>query len=845
MAEVHFRTHVLLKSIIGKDLITDDNLAVLELVKNSFDANSKSVDIVFENIVSNDDKLIKKVPTKRTSTILIRDTGKGMRTNDLTEKWLNIAYSEKKDKRKEFGRAIAGNKGVGRFSCDRLGEYLNIYTRPRNSGVINHLFIDWKRFEVEGDSELNIQDISLEINEIPINDFTNKTGHDLFEKGTLLEISKLREQWPHDKLISLKRQLEKLINPNQAFKSNSFAINLLAPEFATLDKQKKEDFSKVNGLITNRIFEKLNFRTSSIQAEISPAGDTITTVLKHKGNTIFTLVEKNTFTSLKDIKITIYYLNTYSKIYFARQTGIRLVDFGSISLFINGFRIPPYGDQGDDWLGMEARKGQGFSRYLGTRETVGRIEINDRDDVFKIISSRSGVVRNEEFEQLTASRSPYGFFFKTFRRLERFVVEGIAFDSSPEHALAIEEKITNAGDKWRESNEIYTEDALTKNKRILRVVNNIIDVRANDIVLLDINNDFVEHIVKEQVETSSKELDKILKDISNKELKPNEISTLINNIGSKLKELDQFSDTVTKQTGESVTNWNKKFDDLRELYEQKHKELGLEKAALELKLAKETAEKRRIAEEAEADRKRLEIELEAERKEKLFNKKLAGTDIKEIIGLQHHINRATDKIRVNIQNMLSGIGKGAQPTSLLKYLTRIDIENKMIASIVKFVTNANYNLKATEIDADLNRFVREYIDNVYKEYTVVKRSSTIKTINIASDDKPFLFRFRPLEIIIIIDNLFNNSLKAKASNVEVLLSSNDIAFELDFIDDGVGIPTENLPHIYNIGFTTTEGSGIGLYHIKQIVESYKGTIEVNDTSNKGTTFRINFPHYEA
>ena len=845
MAEVHFRTHVLLKSIIGKDLITDDNLAVLELVKNSFDANSKSVDIVFENIVSNDDKLIKLVPTKRTSTILIRDTGKGMRTTDLTEKWLNIAYSEKKAKRKEFGRAIAGNKGVGRFSCDRLGEYLNIYTRPRNSTVINHLFIDWKRFEVEGDSELNIQDITLDINEIPVEDFTRTTGHDLFEKGTLLEISKLRELWPHDKLISLKRQLEKLINPNQAFKSNFFVINLLAPEFVALDKQKKEDFSKVNGLVTNRIFEKLNFRTSSIQAEISPTGDTITTILRHKGNIIFTLVEKNTFSTLKDIKVTVYYLNTYSKIYFAKQTGIRLINFGSISLFINGFRIPPYGDEGDDWLGMEARKGQGFSRYLGTRETVGRIEINDQDDVFKIISSRSGVVRNEEFEQLTASRSPYGFFFKTFRRLERFVVEGIAFDSSPEHAGAIEEKITNAGDKWRESNEVYTEDALTKNKRILRVVNNIIDVRANDIVLLDINDDFVEEIVKEQVETSSKDLDKILKEISNKDLKSNELSTLINNIGGKLKELDQFSDTVSKQTGAPVNNWNKKFEDLRELYERKHKEFGLEKAALELKLAKETAEKRRITEEAEAERKRLEIELEVERKEKLFNKKLAGTDIKEIIGLQHHINRATDKIRVNTQNILSGINKGVQPTSLVKYLTRIDIENKMIASIVKFVTNANYNLKATEIEVDLNRFIREYIDNVYKEYTVVKRNSTIKTINVASDDKPFLFKFRPLEIIIIIDNLFNNSLKAKANSVEVILSSNDNSFELDFSDDGLGIPPENLPHIYSIGFTTTEGSGIGLFHIKQLVESYKGTINVNETSSKGTTFRITLPHYEA
>lgn len=69
---------------------------------------------------------------------------------------------------------------------------------------------------------------------------------------------------------------------------------------------------------------------------------------------------------LRDIEINIYYLNPYSKAYFTRQTGIRSVDFGSIFLFINGFRIPPYGDQGNDWLGMELRKGQGFNRFLGT-----------------------------------------------------------------------------------------------------------------------------------------------------------------------------------------------------------------------------------------------------------------------------------------------------------------------------------------------------------------------------------------------------------------------------------------------------------------------------------------------
>ncbi len=130
MAKVSFRTNVELKSIIGKDLITDDNIAILELVKNSFDAGSRKVDIIFENIIRKTE--IKEYKKSNTSRIVISDLGKGISKFDIEKKWLNIAYSEKKEKKEEYGRTLAGNKGVGRFSCDRLGKYLTIYTKQKN-----------------------------------------------------------------------------------------------------------------------------------------------------------------------------------------------------------------------------------------------------------------------------------------------------------------------------------------------------------------------------------------------------------------------------------------------------------------------------------------------------------------------------------------------------------------------------------------------------------------------------------------------------------------------------------------------------------------------------------------
>src|SRR6478735_7400166 len=228
MAKVNFRTNVLLKSIIGKDLITDDNIAVLELVKNSFDAGSTKVDIIFENILKNDDSSIVDFPTSKTSKLIISDLGKGMSEFDIENKWLNIAYSEKKERKEEYGRLLAGNKGVGRFSCDKLVKYLNIYTKTSDSNLYKKLFVNWELFEKEGEINFNIQDITLQIISIEEQDFEKLTGYKQFDNGTILEICFLREFWSYEKILSLKRQLERFINPNQIFDSKTFDLILSA-----------------------------------------------------------------------------------------------------------------------------------------------------------------------------------------------------------------------------------------------------------------------------------------------------------------------------------------------------------------------------------------------------------------------------------------------------------------------------------------------------------------------------------------------------------------------------------------------------------------------------------------
>src|SRR5690554_3236394 len=143
--ELHFKTNVQLKSIIGKDLINDDNIAILELVKNSFDADAKRVNVTYFNLKDNDDELTQSF-SEKTSRLIIQDDGLGMDLDDIQDKWLNIAYSEKKSNKTQHNRRMAGAKGVGRFSCDRLGEYLNLYAKTKDDKKYVKLSIDWKLF---------------------------------------------------------------------------------------------------------------------------------------------------------------------------------------------------------------------------------------------------------------------------------------------------------------------------------------------------------------------------------------------------------------------------------------------------------------------------------------------------------------------------------------------------------------------------------------------------------------------------------------------------------------------------------------------------------------------------
>jgi signal transduction histidine kinase len=415
-----FRVSSALKTIIGRELITDDFVAVFELVKNAFDAHARHVEIRFEGLRSPSPKLI------------IKDDGKGMTPEDIDGKWLFVAYSAKtdgtedapegrpKDYRDKISseRTFAGAKGIGRFSCDRLGRYLDLFTRAQSSEPYEHLKVDWQVFEQNSSKDfVKIAIVRTKETTIPY-----KLG-----SGTVIEISGLRESWDRGRLKELRNSLRKLINPNQENDVRRFAVDLVVPDESDEDKQEEEERDRVNGRIENFLFEELGLKTTEIHCEVDAKGETIATTLTDRGTLIYRLLERSPYEHLRNVRIHLFALNRAAKMHFKKVMGVDNVAYGSVFLYKNGFRIHPIGNEGDDRLGIDRRKQQAFARNIGTRDLSGRIEITGDNKTFKEVSSRdAGLIDSPEWRELI------DFFYDyALKRLEKYAVDVIKWGNPP------------------------------------------------------------------------------------------------------------------------------------------------------------------------------------------------------------------------------------------------------------------------------------------------------------------------------------------------------------------------------------------------------------------------------
>ena len=784
--ELQFKVSAELKNILGRDLITSPNIAVLELVKNSYDAHATKVEITFGE-----------------DTLVIADNGKGMSLDDLKNKWLFVAYSAKSDGtedesyRGRINRRFAGAKGIGRLSCDRLARYLKLETKSAdgNPEILN---VDWKAFEENQQKEFDRVIVQHETAE----------AAPLFpggkETGTTMTFSGLRTHWNRDGIISLKKSLEKMINPFSEVED--FEIELIAPKEIEVDREAKEH-ETVNGIVENTISDVLRIKTTQIDVRLTK--DVLITTLSDRGVVMYEIEEPNTFQYLKDANIGLFYMNHAAKTNFTKRMGIQPVRYGNVFLFRNGFRILPYGEYDDDSWGLNRRAQQGYNRFLGTRDLFGRVDVEtDNVNDFKEVSSRDGgLIETPAYNELLS------FFSKTHRRLERYVVgvlwgEGfLKRDYFRQAATA--ELIRKQLQEAEKDSE--TPDHIYKN----------IGSRVDFLQLVKslVNEDNV------TIKYYDSTLANIVNDVSAAEILQNQFFDDVRKIAEKTEDANLL---------EQIRTFEAQLDELKRQKEESDKKVE------EARAAAEKERKKRIEEENK--RKAAEEEVESRKKQNLFLQSISTLDKDRIIKYHHDIRLHA----LTVQNALSNISKQITADSpdiekLKKNIGLISRCNDRIISIAQFATKANFNSTGDIIEEDLVAFVQDYLTEVLPPFY----GSDIK-ITCDSNGCSKILKFKPIEIGLIIDNFLSNSLKAGASIFAASFSRQGEKLILDVCDDGNGLSSKihNPSTIFEMGITTTNGSGLGLYNAAQFVQKeLHGSIEVISdfvfsSTRKGFKIRI-------
>lgn len=754
----NFKVSTGLKNIIGRELITNEFIAIFELVKNSYDAGAKNVVIEFRRMYTED------------SRIIISDDGHGMSGQDIQDKWLFVAYSEKTEGKRTgtyrdnfSDRVYAGAKGVGRFSCDRLGKNLKLFSRKNGHAEVNYIEVDWSDFEIDSKEEF--------IN-VPVKHGTCLELPSGFEYGTTIEIFGLRSSWDRESLLELKKSLSKMVNPDaELSKDDQFNIYIKCEEEKDRDQIEKKRIEEseekiaasgqniVNGIVANYVFETLNIKTTQIKVEISEDGETIVSSMYDRGIFLFELEQKNPFPTLKDIKVRLFQLNRAAKINFRKIMGIQQGQYGTIFIYKNGFRIMPYGEPGDDVFGIDKRKAQGYNRNLGTRDLMGRIEIYGSSDYLRETTSRDGglIKTNAYFELVD-------FFIQfALRPLEKYVVG-----------------LINWGDPIKESGRIIEPEEIRSD-----ILNYITEYqKSKSVITVNCNPELFE-IVDEKREKAL----------------PKEISQL-------------------KQMAAELES-----EDLQRLAQKIEKH--------DQKIMKEKADVEKKAEEVSVKLSQAERELETTHRQALFLRNLANPKYENAVESLHMINTYAKSIKTNLDKVIKDMRQWEgtpEYSKITKRLFEIMKATQKISSTYNIVCHADYDIKKGKIEDNIVDFLHEYIEDA-----LFPRTGEILNIDIRSDDKPHILKFNPMELGILIENIVYNSLKARAHNIIITVLGNDEETVISFCDDGVGMSTNitQPEKIFELGYTTTSGSGVGLAHVKKIAEDMGGTVRIDTNVKSG------------
>jgi len=439
-----------LAKLLGRDSVSTDEAALFELVKNSYDADATKVKIIFENLekfqkeykiletikekittkirsnnpkidVNQIEKIVNNSPEyisqknfvnklQKVTKITIIDNGQGMTIQQMENKWMKIGVQ--KESGEQFtpkGRRVVGEKGVGRFAVEKLARKTLIKARTQNLTYSSILVCDWDEFEKSGKELTKIK--------LPIQ-YIKKNPDD---HGVTIELIGLREEWTEKKILNFMNQLSTLVLPEKVNEKAAFMVtvaytkngknisknvqsNLLkhAPyKFQT--ELTKDSMIKFNYLIykneqiipnkRNKHYEGIIEEFPFVHFDESDKKLGQVTIAKC-GPSRFSFYGFPFDPSGRELG----WKEWYSKTKGSFQDDV--AKMSGIKIYRDGFRVRPYGDAADDWIGAgsQARTSAG---KLPPKNIIGWVEISrDKNENILDTTTREKIIENDAFIDL-------------------------------------------------------------------------------------------------------------------------------------------------------------------------------------------------------------------------------------------------------------------------------------------------------------------------------------------------------------------------------------------------------------------------------------------------------------
>lgn len=365
--------------LIGRDLITDRVTALFELVKNCYDANATEITIVFNNV---------GLEKNGESSIIIKDDGIGMSFADIRDKWMVIGTSNKRSNPyspEPFNRKCVGEKGIGRFAVDKLGDKVNIITKQDGENQWLDVEIDWEAYYKQSAENHDIKLFTDIENHYEFHDSENQNDH-----GTTLTITNIREIWLESDIKRFVEEAAKLVSPF-ANMSYPMQIKVVAPEYGI-------------ETIATKNLDDVSIATIDFTLDFNLSANTQDTAYFNEDTEVIE-IQTIPIKSFGGIKMKVYFFDDTARRRYRKEFPNNQID--GVKIYRDGIITTPFAenesddDKKRDVLGIDKRLWKDIFDRVSTREIIGIVEITkDNNPMIIDATNRQDFVDNEQYRDL-------------------------------------------------------------------------------------------------------------------------------------------------------------------------------------------------------------------------------------------------------------------------------------------------------------------------------------------------------------------------------------------------------------------------------------------------------------